>query len=161
MSGEDAGAGPSGHWDGDTRRGRLSTGVRLLEKAVFRAGEVNVGEARLWIRKVLDGHPRCDDAVLLLSEAMTNSVVHTNSPVIGVVVLMEEDGRVQIEVIDDGAATLPSACCHSPDDPDDPDDPDGLAESGRGIRLIRTLSSRWGFSEEDPRCVVWFVLDPW
>ncbi|MEU8268866.1 ATP-binding protein [Sphaerisporangium sp. NPDC049002] len=151
MPGEDAGAGLWGHWDSDTRRGRLSAGVRSLEKAVFRAGEVNVGEARLWIRKVLDGHPRCDDAVLLLSEAVTNSVVHTRSTVIGTVVRMEEDGRVQIEVVDDGAETMPSTCRHSPGD---------LVESGRGIALIRALSDRWGFSEESPRCVVWFVLDP-
>ncbi len=131
----------------------MSTGtdIRLLEKAVFPATETAVGEARRWLRKILDGRPRCDDAVLLLSEAMTNSVVHTRSQVIGVVVLIEDDGCVQIEVIDDGAETLPSACCHSPDD---------LTESGRGIRLIRALSSRWGFSEENPRCVVWFALGP-
>jgi anti-sigma regulatory factor (Ser/Thr protein kinase) len=125
--------------------------IRMLEKAVFPATEAAVGEARRWMRKILHGHPRCDDAVLLLSEAFTNSVVHTRSPVIGTVVLMEEDGCVQIEVIDDGADTMPSACRHSPDD---------LAESGRGVRLIRALSSRWGFSEENPRCVVWFALDP-
>ncbi|WP_405146686.1 ATP-binding protein [Sphaerisporangium sp. NBC_01403] len=139
------------------RDNAMSTGtdIRLLEKAVFPATETAVGEARRWIRKILDGQSRCDDAVLLLSEAMTNSVVHTKSPVIGTVVLIEKDGRVQVEVIDDGAETLPSvpsAGCHSPDD---------LAESGRGIRLIRALSSRWGFSEESPRCVVWFALDPW
>lgn len=123
----------------------------MLEKAVFPAREENVGAARRWLRKVLDGHPRCDDAVLLLSEAMTNSIVHTRSAVIATVVIIEEDGRVQIEIIDDGAETMPSMCRYSPGD---------LVESGRGIRLIRALSNRWGFGEERPRCVVWFVLDP-
>ncbi len=125
--------------------------IRLLEKAAFLAGATSAGEARRWLGKILDGHPRRDDAVLLLSEAITNALVHTTSPVIGAVVFVEEDGCVQVEVVDDGAETVPSVCRHSPGD---------LTESGRGIRLIRALSSRWGFIEERPRCVVWFALGP-
>lgn len=132
--------------------------IRLLERAAFPAAKASVGDARRWIRKILDGHPRCEDAVLLLSETFTNSVVHTRSPVIGTVVLIEQDGCVQIEVIDDGAETMPSVCRHSAAWPDGHHGPAGVAESGRGIRLIRALSSRWGFIEQKPRCVVWFAL---
>ncbi|MEZ0072585.1 ATP-binding protein [Planotetraspora sp. GP83] len=125
--------------------------ILLLERATFPATEASVGKARRWVRKLLDGHPRRDDAVLLLSETMTNAVVHTRSAAIGAVVLVERDGRVQVEVIDEGSETLPSVCGHPRDD---------LAEYGRGIRLLRALSSQWGFIEESPHCVVWFALAP-
>ncbi|WP_344936441.1 ATP-binding protein [Sphaerisporangium flaviroseum] len=123
-----------------------------LEKAVFPAVETSVAEARRWLRKVVDGHPRLDDAVLLLSESFTNAVLHTRSAAVGVVVLVEEGQRLQIEVIDEGAETSPCVCGHTSQD--------DLGESGRGIRLLRALSDQWGFVEEHPRCVVWFTLVP-
>ncbi|RCG29340.1 ATP-binding protein [Sphaerisporangium album] len=125
--------------------------TRLLERAAFTAAQASVGEARRWLRKMIGGHPRCDDAVLLLSETFTNSVVHTRSAAIGVVLLVDVNDGLQVEVVDEGAETSPCVCRHSGDD---------LAESGRGIRLLRALSDRWGFIEEHPRCVVWFVLGP-
>ncbi|WP_248963890.1 ATP-binding protein [Sphaerisporangium perillae] len=121
----------------------------LLERMAFPAREAAVGEARRWVGKLLDGHPRRDDAVLLLSETFTNAVVHTRSAAVGVVVLLDGQERVQIEVVDEGAETSPCVCRHARGD---------LAESGRGIRLLRALSDQWGFIEERPRCVVWFAL---
>ncbi|MEV7965670.1 ATP-binding protein [Sphaerisporangium sp. NPDC088356] len=127
----------------------MSTRTRRTETAAFPATEASVGEARRWLSKILDGHPRCDDAALLLSEAATNALVHTDSPVIGVTVAIGEGHDVRIDVADEGAETVPSM----------PSNHDGdLASSGRGIRLIRALSSRWGFTEERPQCVLWFVL---
>ncbi|WP_405143887.1 ATP-binding protein [Sphaerisporangium sp. NBC_01403] len=127
----------------------MSTRTRRTETAAFPATEASVGEARRWLSKILDGHPCCDDAALLLSEAATNALVHTDSSVIGVTVVIEESDDVRIDVADEGAETVPSM----------PPNPDGdLASSGRGIRLIRALSSRWGFTEERPQCVLWFVL---
>ncbi|GGK99116.1 hypothetical protein Sme01_60330 [Sphaerisporangium melleum] len=108
-----------------------------------------MGEARRWLRKILDGHPRRDDAVWLLSEAATNSVTHTDSTVVEVTVAITENDDVRIEVADEGAQTTPGIRPH----------PDGdLAASGRGVQLIRALASQWGFTEDRPRCVVWFVL---
>src|SRR5690554_5376521 len=52
---------------------------RLLDRAAFASAKASVGEARRWLSKVLERHPRRDDAVILLSEAVTNSVVHTRS----------------------------------------------------------------------------------
>lgn len=127
----------------------MSTNIRRTETAAFPATEASVSEARRWLSKILDGHPRHDDAVLLLSEAVTNSVVHTVSSAIGVTVTIEENDTVRIEVTDEGARTVPSV-------PPSPDEE--LASCGRGILLIRALSSRWGFTEENPRCAVWFAL---
>jgi len=125
-----------------------SQGFRLEERAFFAAEERSVGLARRWMRKVLDGHPRVDDAVCLLSETVTNAVVHTRSEVIGVV-LVEDGGELVVEVVDEGAGSVPVACRHVAG---------GMAEGGRGIVLVRALSARWGFFQEGARCVVWFVL---
>ncbi|MEV7966924.1 ATP-binding protein [Sphaerisporangium sp. NPDC088356] len=129
----------------------MSTPALRTETAAFPATEASVGEARRWLSKILDGHTCCDHAVWLLSEAATNSVAHTGSAVVGVTVAIEENGDVRVEVADEGAPTIPSIPPHPGDD---------LAASGRGIRLIRALASSWGFTEERPRCVVWFVLSP-
>ncbi|MEV6983245.1 ATP-binding protein [Sphaerisporangium sp. NPDC051017] len=127
----------------------MSTHTRRTESAAFPATETSAGEARRWLSKILSDHPRHDDAVLLLSEAVTNSLVHTDTSVIAVAVVVEEGDGVRIEVGDEGGRTVPSI---TPDTGEEP------ATSGRGIRLIRTLSSRWGFTEERPRCVLWFLL---
>ncbi len=124
---------------------------RLLDGAAFAAAKTSVGEARRWLRKVLDRHPRRDDAVVLLSEAMTNSVVHTRSAAVEVTVHADVDGRLLVTVTDEGSDTVPVVPPRRFDD---------LAESGRGLQLVRSLSSRWGFTEEHPRCSLWFVLAP-
>jgi anti-sigma regulatory factor (Ser/Thr protein kinase) len=123
----------------------------VLERLTLPASEPAAGEARRWLRKVVGEHPRLDDAVMLLSEAVGNSVLHTDSPVIGIVVLVDRDGDLMVEVIDRGSATVPTVAAAA-------DDP--LAESGRGLRLIRALSARWGFAEEPPYCLLWFLLTP-
>ncbi|MEU9887802.1 ATP-binding protein [Sphaerisporangium sp. NPDC051011] len=123
--------------------------TRRMESATFPAAGPSVREARRWLSKILDGHPRHDDAVLLLSEAVTNSLVHTGSATFGVTVAIMRTGDVRIEVADEGGPTIPSIPPHPDDDP---------ADSGRGIRLIRTLSTNWGFTESRPHCVLWFVL---
>jgi Anti-sigma regulatory factor (Ser/Thr protein kinase) len=140
----------------------LSHRVRWPEEAVgararrpvtraFAAEGVAAGEARRWLRLVLDGHPRRDDAVLLLSEAFTNAVVHTRSSRVEVTVLPGEDGIVTVQVADQGSDTFPFACgCAR----------DPLAESGRGVALIRSRATRWGFAEEPAGGVLWFELGP-
>ncbi len=124
---------------------------RLLDGATFASAKASVGEARRWLCKVLDRHPRRDDAVILLSEAMTNSVIHTRSAAIEVTVHTDVDGRLLITVTDEGSGTIPAVPPRPADD---------LAESGRGLHLVRALATRWGFTEEHPRCSLWFVLGP-
>ncbi|MEU9889114.1 ATP-binding protein [Sphaerisporangium sp. NPDC051011] len=121
------------------------------ESAVFPGNEASVGEARRWLGKILGDHPRRDDAVLLLSEIFTNAVAYTRSPEIPVTVLIEWDRTVQVKVTDQGGSTVPCVCRAPADD---------LAERGRGIRLVRSLSRRWGFIKDASGCTVWFVLDP-
>ncbi|GAA1273263.1 hypothetical protein GCM10009677_28020 [Sphaerisporangium rubeum] len=124
--------------------------LRVVARAGFAATEGAVAEARRWLREVLAGHPRCDDAVLLLSETFTNAVVHTRSDAVGVVVLAGDGGQVQVEVVDGGAGTVPCTCDRAAE---------RLEEGGRGVGLLRAMSARWGFFEEAPWCVVWFAFD--
>lgn len=124
--------------------------LRVVARAGFAAGEGAVAEARRWLRGVLAGHSRCEDAVLLLSETFTNAVVHTRSDAVGVVVLTGDGGLVQVEVVDGGAGTVPCTCERAAD---------RLEEGGRGVGLLRAMSARWGFFEEAPCCVVWFALE--
>ncbi|GII77792.1 hypothetical protein Sru01_27740 [Sphaerisporangium rufum] len=128
----------------------MSETPRRIETADFPATETSVAEARRWLRKILDGRPRCDDAVLLLSEAATNSVVYTDTATIGVTVTVEENGDVRVEVADEGAPTIPSLA----------GDPEDLKSSGRGILLIRALATRWGFTANPPAHTLWFELSP-
>src|SRR4051812_36804675 len=45
---------------------------------IFPATPETVADARRWVTELLrETHPACDDAVLLLSEAFTNSVRHS------------------------------------------------------------------------------------
>ncbi|GGK81001.1 ATP-binding protein [Sphaerisporangium melleum] len=127
----------------------MSIPAPRTETASFPATCASVAEARRWLGKILDGHPRRDDAVLLLSEAATNSLVHTDSAVICVAVTIEVNEAVRVEVADEGGPTIPSIPAHQDDD---------LSSSGRGVRLIRALSTRWGFTEDHPRHTLWFVL---
>ncbi|MFC4536275.1 ATP-binding protein [Sphaerisporangium dianthi] len=87
------------------------------ETAAFPATGTSVAEARRWLGKILDGHPRRDDAVLLISEAATNSLAHIDSAVIRVAVTIEENDDVRVEVADDGGATVPSVPAQHGDDP--------------------------------------------
>ncbi|GGM61755.1 hypothetical protein GCM10010106_04720 [Thermopolyspora flexuosa] len=155
-----SGGGPEGHDaravpENHCRRGRWPASETepdrtwRPESRIFSADRATVGEARRWLRLVLDGHPRLDDAVLLLSEVFTNAVVHTRSGRVEVTVLPDEDGTVTIQVADQGSETFPFACgCVR----------DTLAESGRGIDLIRSQAQRWGFTEEPTGGLLWFEL---
>jgi anti-sigma regulatory factor (Ser/Thr protein kinase) len=122
----------------------------VLECVALPGVPESVREARRWLRKLLDTHPRADTAELLLSEVLTNAIVHTESTVISVTLLVSDGGAIRTEVIDQGAATLPCVCRHGDAEP---------AESGRGIFIVRSQADRWGFTEEEFGCLVWFGLD--
>ena len=100
-----------------------------------------VGEAlRTW---------ECEDVLdtvnLLVSELVTNSVLHANSAP-DVAVLLKADA-VRIEVTDQGGAL--------PDVPEAGDD----ATSGRGLALVETLSSAWGVESTPEGKTVWFEVE--
>jgi two-component sensor histidine kinase len=87
-----------------------------------------------------------DDAVLLVSELVTNAVLHGAPPI-----------TVHIEC-DGGRELLVSVADEDPRSPVLRDGGPG-AESGRGIRLVDVVSDRWGVvNHPDDGKRVWFRL---
>ncbi len=107
--------------------------------------------ARQQLRELLhdwSSPDQCDSAVLLLSELLTNVLVHTDSDALLVAEITGGVGerRLRIEVTDAG------------DDLPHKRRPGELASSGRGLVLIELLAHAWGV---DPRGVgksIWFEL---
>ncbi|MGP4022679.1 ATP-binding protein [Actinomadura sp. 3N407] len=88
-----------------------------------------------------------DDMVMVASETVANAITHTASGREGgevTLVLRAGDGVYRLEVADDGAA---GARPHVKEEVG--------AETGRGMRIVEALASRWGFRVEGARTVVW------
>jgi anti-sigma regulatory factor (Ser/Thr protein kinase) len=89
-----------------------------------------------------------DDALLLISELVTNSVLHGGPPI---VLAIECDGEGLHVRVRDGGPTMPT-----------PRTADEGAESGRGMSLVDLLSSTWGVEPvadaHGPGKEVWFEL---
>jgi anti-sigma regulatory factor (Ser/Thr protein kinase) len=85
-----------------------------------------------------------EDAVLLVSELVTNSVLHGGPPV---VVAVECDGDALQVRVRDGSSNLPERR-HALDGD----------EGGRGLELVANLSAAWGVDPVPDGKHVWFVL---
>ena len=88
-----------------------------------------------------------DTATLLVTEIVTNAVLHALTPMT-VRVVVEAD-LVRIEVRD-GSLAAPRVHAFS-----------ASAATGRGLRLLQSLATRWGVRPEPPDGkVVWFEVGP-
>lgn len=85
-----------------------------------------------------------EDAVLLVSELVTNSVLHGGPPVVVAVDCDEETLHVRVR---DGSTRMP-----------EPRDALQADENGRGLALVATMSDAWGVETEPDGKRVWFVL---
>ncbi|MGH3328209.1 MAG: ATP-binding protein [Streptomycetales bacterium] len=108
-----------------------------------------VGHARAWLAALLDGGPLTDEAQLVLSELATNAVRHTASREYGFTVTVEVGPRgLCLRVTDAGAPEPPV-----------PTDAGQDEESGRGLRIVEALATRWGCeADRDSGCTVWAEL---
>ncbi|KUM83376.1 MULTISPECIES: ATP-binding protein [Streptomyces] len=122
----------------------------------IRPDPAEVGRARRWARSRLAGsgigidEPLAETLILLVSELVTNAVVHTGRPAVlrlslpGVEV---ESATVRLEVADrSGRAPVPRCV-------------DGDATGGRGLALVDGLADRWGWSPEGAGKSIWCELD--
>jgi anti-sigma regulatory factor (Ser/Thr protein kinase) len=124
-------------------------GVELLVDPLPRS----VPMARRWLTDVLGASPRVnvDIARLLLSEILTNAILHARTTV--TVRVIEEDGCLRVEAIDAGADDRPTSRPRLV--------PTNLSEDGRGLQIVDMLAARWGTGkDDDERTVVWFELAP-
>lgn len=116
------------------------------------AGPCAPAVARALVRDTLTGwglRDIVDEALLVVSELVTNAVVHALPPI--TLSLHRHGGAVRGEVIDHG----PTWIVRPPIALDDTD-----AEQGRGLALVDAVASRWGIDplpSEGGKCA-WFLL---
>lgn len=87
-----------------------------------------------------------DDAMLVLSELVSNAVKHA-SPLPGGEVQVRwsiAEDQMHIEITDGGAATRPNAVIAAMS-----------ALGGRGLDIVRTVSRQWGVTEDGDCVTVW------
>jgi anti-sigma regulatory factor (Ser/Thr protein kinase) len=125
--------------------------VRRSVLTVAQAEPERVAVARQQLRELLHdwaSRDQVDSAVLLLSEMLTNVLVHTDSDALLVAEITGEVGgrRLRIEVTDAG------------DDLPHRRRPGELASSGRGLVLIELLAHAWGVEPRGEGKSIWFEL---
>ena len=83
----------------------------------------------------------CERAELLVSELVTNVIRHAASA--PRIVIIEDDGRVRIEVFDEG----PGGAVQQ--------EPGTTDVGGHGLVLVEALADRWGAAHDGREHVVW------
>jgi anti-sigma regulatory factor (Ser/Thr protein kinase) len=119
---------------------------------VFPGRADQVARARRFAVESLDpGTEARDQVSLLVSEAVTNALLHSSSgrdQGTFAVTYALSGGRIRVEVHDDGAPLAPRRRVHGLD-----------SMTGRGLDLFDALADRWGFRGDERGRVVWFELD--
>lgn len=125
-------------------------GGRLMNQIIATLTLPGVERSVSYARRLVDdtlgaAHPAADDLRMCISEAFTNSVLHSTSRNGGKVTLTltAERDFVLAEVTDDGADQKPHLA----------NDPTGI--HGRGMRIIDALATEWGVDIEQDRTTVW------
>ncbi|WP_093714263.1 ATP-binding protein [Actinacidiphila alni] len=113
-----------------------------------------VGRARRWARSRLAGsgigadEPVAETLILLISELVTNAVVHTGCPaVLRMLFPAAPASPVRVEVADTSQA--PPAPRHAHRD----------ETGGRGLELVDGLADRWGWQPEGAGKQIWCEVD--
>ncbi|MFG1685820.1 ATP-binding protein [Nonomuraea sp. NPDC049269] len=112
---------------------------RFLGEVVLPGVAYSVAVARRCVEEMLTaaGHQVVEDARLIVSELITNALIHTASGLHGGVVTVEvvavDVEIVRVEVTDDGAVTVPRSRVSGGDEC-----------HGRGLWMVERVSLRWG-----------------
>jgi anti-sigma regulatory factor (Ser/Thr protein kinase) len=129
----------------------VMAGAAVLGSLTIPGRPEHVREARAFVAKALgELHPALDTAVLLVSELVTNAVMHSTSRCSGGTVstlIMESAGGLRIEVADEGSE-LSAPVVRG----------DVYASDGHGLFLVQKLADQWGYLRDDHGTTVWFWL---
>lgn len=114
---------------------------------VFPAALTTPAQARRFVvGALMAGGVAVDEAVpLVVSELVTNVVLHVGSPAQVEVRVGNDSVRIEVH---DSAGELPVLR-----------DPAPSSVTGRGLMLVDALSDRWGADRTDTGKVVWFEID--
>jgi DNA-binding NarL/FixJ family response regulator len=146
---------PTGHLVQDLLLGAglLDSAMTQLEDparqatATFARHPASAGRARAFARETMssggaDDHELVETVQLLLSELVTNAIVHARSePTVAIQLLAD---RVHIEIVDDTTADVRPRTARADE------------ESGRGLGIVETLAQAWGTTPLPGGKVVWF-----
>ena len=122
----------------------------------IRPDPAEVGRARRWARSRLAGsgigadEGLAETLILLVSELVTNAVVHTGCPAVLRLSLpcgAAEQATVRLEVADASDRAPVPRCV------------DGDATGGRGLALVDGLADRWGWTTAGAGKRIWCELD--
>lgn len=91
-----------------------------------------------------DVEPAIDDATLLVSELVTNAILHARTPID--LIVRKVRTAVRVEVFDQGSGTA------------QPLYPELEAPAGRGLGLVQAVASRWGVEDAEVGKTVWFEI---
>ncbi|GII77578.1 hypothetical protein Sru01_25600 [Sphaerisporangium rufum] len=122
---------------------------RLLGAIELKGTPESAGLARTFVSdKLGQTHPALDDVTLLVSEVVTNSIVHSDSAHGGkiTVVLADCHDFVHVDVVDAGGG----------DGPHLRDDESG--EGGRGLHIVHMLAHRWAVRRHATGRTLWFQV---
>lgn len=112
----------------------------------------SVRAARRMACQVLgDGHPAEDTVQLVVSELVTNAIVHSKSGAPGgtvTVALCPGQGGLLVQVRDDGGPSEPRLTSVA-------DDQEDGAEQGYGLLLVEALADRWGSIRSPDGRITW------
>ncbi|MER6094484.1 SpoIIE family protein phosphatase [Streptomyces sp. NPDC001728] len=132
--------------------GALPEAPRRTLMTIAQAEPERIAEAREQVRQLLhdwaDGE-QLDSAVLMVSEMVTNVLVHTDGDalLIAEVACAEKSRRLRVEV-SDTSDELPHKR-----------HPGEMASSGRGLVLMEMLADAWGVDPRGEGKAIWFELN--
>jgi anti-sigma regulatory factor (Ser/Thr protein kinase) len=119
---------------------RITLPPRADSVPVARRAALNA--ARRWLTPT-----QTPSLALMVSEVVTNALLHGGSDHDVELVLTEEGDVVRVEVRDEGEGPVPA-----------PQALDHAGDGGYGLYLVEQLADRWGWSRSD--CTtVWFEME--
>lgn len=133
--------------------------VQVLQaQLAVQADPAEVGRARRWVRSRLRDHgvapdtPLAEALVLVVSELVTNAVVHTGCPAVLRLCLPVRAAAGSADPTVSGVRVeVADACGTAPR----PRRASGNATSGRGLELVALLCDRWGWYPDGSGKRVW------
>ncbi|MFG2899250.1 SpoIIE family protein phosphatase [Streptomyces zaomyceticus] len=132
--------------------GVLPEAPRRTLMTIAQAEPERIAEAREQVRQLLhdwDDDDQLDSAVLMVSEMVTNVLVHTDGDALLVAEIAcgEKTRRLRVEV-SDASDELPHKR-----------HPGEMASSGRGLVLMEMLADAWGVDPRGEGKAIWFELN--